>query len=311
MSHNGALLPDAPLDDRDGLIWFDGELVPWREARLHVLSHGLHYASSVFEGERAYAGRVFRLHDHSERLIASARELGFELPYSAADLDAATREVVRRSGITDGYVRPVAWRGSHNLRLASGDIPVHVAIAAWPWPDVFAPGARLHGIRLGTSRWRRPSPHTAPVRAKAASLYAVSTLAAHEAEAAGFDDALLLDHRGLLAEATGANLFLVLGRELHTPVPDCFLDGITRRTVIESARDLGITVVERHIEPGELAGATEVFLTGTAYEVQPVASVDGLEFTVGEVTTALVKAFGQAVARDAEIHDAAAAGTAG
>jgi branched-chain amino acid aminotransferase len=300
-----APLLDAPLDEREGLIWLDGEFVPWREAHLHVLSHGLHYGGGVFEGERAYDGRVFKLHAHSARLLASARELGFELPWTAEDLDAATREVVKAAGITDGYVRPVAWRGSRTLRLAARDTCVHVAIAAWPWPHVFAPGARLRGIRLGTSRWRRPSPETAPVRAKAASLYGIGTLAGQEAEAAGHDDALLLDYRGYLAEATGANLFLVRGRQLHTPLPDCFLDGITRRTVIEAARGLGITVVERHIEPAELADATEVFLTGTAYEVQPVVSIDDQEFTVGEISTALVRAFEQAVAQDAEVHDAA------
>ncbi|MFK8907073.1 branched-chain amino acid transaminase [Streptomyces sp. YS-3] len=282
-----------PLDDRDGAIWLDGRLVPWREARLHVLSHGLHYGGSVFEGERVYDGRVFELHRHSLRLVASAREMGFALPWSADELDAATRQIVDLAGLTEGYVRPVAWRGSDTLRLVAPDPTVHVAIAAWPWPRVFASGPR--GIRLATSRWRRPAPDTAPVRAKTAALYALGSLAGQEAEATGHDDALLLDHRGRLAEATGANLFLVIDGALHTPPPECVLDGITRRTVLALARGLGLEAVERHMEPAELARAEEVFLTGTAYEVQPVTAVDTREYPVGAVTTALVRAYGRAV----------------
>ncbi|MEI5097367.1 branched-chain amino acid transaminase [Streptomyces sp. PmtG] len=293
MTRPAARAPAPPLDDRDGVIWLDGEFVPWREATLHVLSHGLHYGGSVFEGERAYDGRVFALRAHSDRLLASARELGFALPYTAADLDAATRGVVAAAGIGDGYVRPVAWRGSDSLRLVAPDTTVHVAVAAWPWPRIFADGPR--GIRLRTSRWRRPAPSTAPVRAKTAALYAIGALAGQEAEAAGCDDALLLDHQGRLAEATGANLFLVVDGALHTPPPECVLDGITRRTVIEAARGLGLTVVERHLWPDELGRAEEVFLTGTAYEVQPVAAVDGRRFPVGEVGTALAAAYARIV----------------
>ncbi|MGA4838429.1 branched-chain amino acid transaminase [Streptomyces sp. G45] len=282
-----------PLDDRDGVIWLDGDLVPWRTARLHVLSHGLHYGGSVFEGERAYGGRVFKLAEHSARLVASARAMGFELPWKAEELDDATREVVAASGLDDGYVRPVAWRGSDTLRLVAPDNRVHVAIAAWPWPRIFADGPR--GIRLGTARWRRAAPDTAPVQAKTAALYALGSLAGQQAEAAGHDDALLLDHRGRLAEATGANLFLVIDEALHTPPPDCVLDGITRRTVRDLAHDLGLTVVERHLAPAELDRATEVFLTGTAYEVQPVTAVDEREFPVGPVGTALAAAYARLV----------------
>ncbi|GGP46613.1 branched-chain amino acid transaminase [Streptomyces melanogenes] len=289
---NHAPVP-PPLDDRDGTIWLDGRLVPWREARLHVLSHGLHYGGSVFEGERVYGGRVFKLHEHSLRLVASAREMGFALPWNADELDAATREVVAVAGLAEGYVRPVAWRGSDTLRLVARDSSVQVAIAAWPWPQVFASGPR--GIRLRTSRWRRPAPDTAPVRAKTAALYALGSLAGQEAEEAGSDDALLLDHRGRLAEATGANLFLVVDGALHTPPPECVLDGITRRTVIALAHGLGLTVVERHLDPAELSRADEVFLTGTAYEVQPVTAVDALEYPIGEVTSALVEAYARTV----------------
>ncbi|PKV83607.1 branched-chain amino acid transaminase [Streptomyces sp. TLI_146] len=289
---NRAPVP-PPLDDRDGTIWLDGRLVPWREARLHVLSHGLHYGGSVFEGERVYGGRVFKLHEHSLRLVASAREMGFALPWDAEELDAATREVVAVAGLAEGYVRPVAWRGSDTLRLVAPGSSVHVAIAAWPWPQIFASGPR--GIRLRTSRWRRPAPDTAPIRAKTAALYALGSLAGQEAEEAGSDDALLLDHRGRLAEATGANLFLVIDGALHTPPPECVLDGITRRTVIALAHELGLTVVERHLDPAELARAEEVFLTGTAYEVQPVTAVDAWEYPIGEVTSTLVEAYARTV----------------
>ncbi|MFI8521739.1 branched-chain amino acid aminotransferase [Streptomyces sp. NPDC085481] len=285
----------VPFDDRDGTIWLDGSFVPWREARLHVLSHGLHYGGAVFEGVRVYGGRPFKSVEHAERLRDSAREMNYELPYAEAELDAVTREIVRREGIEDGYVRPVAWRGSEQLGVSGAGTFVHVAVAAWEWPHVFADGAQEHGIRLKTSRWRRPAPDTAPVRAKAASLYAIGTLARDEAEAAGYDDALLLDHRGRLAEATGANLFLVVDGELHTPVPDGFLDGITRRTVIALAGELGLTVRVRPIEPAELALADEVFLTGTAYEVQPVSAVDDRAYEVGKTTRRLAEAYGRLV----------------
>lgn len=277
-----------PFDDRDGVIWFNGELVPWRDARLHVLTHGLHYASCVFEGERVYAGSIFKLHEHNERLANSARLLGFDLPYSVDEIDAACREVVEAQGFKDGYVRPVAWRGSEMMAVSAQQTRIHVAIAAWEWPSYFRPEDRLKGIRLKTAKWRRPAPDTAPTGSKAAGLYMICTLSKHEAEAAGYHDALMLDYRGLVAEATGANIFLLLDGALHTPTPDCFLDGITRRTVIGLARKRGIEVVERHIKPEELAKAEEVFLTGTAAEVTPVGEIDGHSYKVGEVTQALI-----------------------
>ena len=278
-----------PFDDRDGVIWYDGALVPWREANLHVLSHGLHYASCVFEGERVYNGKVFKLTEHSERLAASARILGFELPYSVAEIDAATNETVKAMGFTDAYVRPVAWRGSEMMGVAAQASRIHVAIAVWQWPSYFSPEAKMAGIRLMWAPWRRPAPDTAPTASKAAGLYMICTLSKHEAEAKGYQDALMLDYRGYLAEATGANLFLVMDGKIHTPKPDCFLDGITRRTVIDLAKARGIEVIERHIQPEELANTQEVFLTGTAAEVTPVGQIGDYRFTPGRVCETLVK----------------------
>ena len=280
-----------PFDDRDGVIWMDGALVPWREAKVHVLSHALHYASSVFEGERSYNGAIFRMQEHHERLHASAETLGFELPYSVEAINAASMEVLKANGIVDGYVRPVAWRGSEMMGVSAQQNTIHVAIAAWEWPSYFSPEARLKGIRLKTAPWRRPSPECAPVHAKAAGLYMICTLSKHAAEAEGYHDCLMLDYRGRVAEATGANIFLLQDGKLHTPVPDCFLDGITRRVVIGLARARGIEVVERPIMPEELANTSEVFLTGTAAEVTPVGEIDGHTFTVGEVTRDLMDAY--------------------
>ncbi|MGW3350269.1 branched-chain amino acid transaminase [Nonomuraea rubra] len=295
---------------REGEIWLDGEFVRWQDATLHVLTHALHYASSVFEGIRVYGSKIFRLTEHTERLVASAAELGCVLPFTVPELDRAASELAARNGMVDGYLRPVAWRGSETMGIGAPGTAAHVAIAAWEWPEVFEPGAKLDGISLHVSRWRRPPPECAPVRAKGAGQYAIGTLARNEAEAAGAQDALLLDHRGHLTEATGANLFLVVGGELHTPVPDCFLDGITRRVVIGLARSYGIRVVERRIPVGELESASEVFLTGTAYEVQPVRSIGGLAhasasrpgevartlaFRPGEVTRTLADAYAKLV----------------
>lgn len=278
----------APFDDRDGFIWFDGELVPWRDAKVHVLTHALHYASAVFEGERAYAGDIFKLTEHTERLLKGAEILGFKIPYSAAEIDEACRETLRANDIVDGYLRPVAWRGSEMMGVSAQKNTIHLGVAAWPWPSYFSPEARNKGIRLTMSNWERPSPKTAPVSTKAAGLYMICTLSKHDAEAKGFDDALMLDWRGRLAEATGANVFLVLGDgKLHTPTPDCFLNGITRRTVIDLARKRGIEVVERVIMPEELGKATEIFLTGTAAEVTPVGEIDGKSYAVGEITKTL------------------------
>lgn len=280
----------APYHDRDGFIWYDGALVPWRDANLHVLTHGLHYASAVFEGERAYGGRIFKLTEHSQRLEASARTLGFSLPCSVDDVDRACDEVLRANGITDGYVRPIAWRGSEMMGVSAQGSKIHLAIAAWNWGSYFSEEARQKGIRMSTSTWRRPSPQCAPVHAKATGLYMICTLSKHKAEADGFHDALMLDWRGQIAEATGANIFLAMpdGR-LHTPTPDCFLDGITRQTVIELARSRGIDVVERAIMPDELRDAREVFLTGTAAEVTPVGEIDAYRFTPGEITRVLTE----------------------
>ncbi|GAA0582535.1 branched-chain amino acid aminotransferase [Caenispirillum bisanense] len=285
------------FDDRDGLIWYDGQMVDWRDAKLHVLSHALHYASCVFEGERVYNGKVFKLTEHSERLIASGRELGFEVPYTAAELDEATLATVKANNIVDGYVRPVAWRGSEMMGVAAQQTRIHVAIATWPWPSYFSPEARLAGIRLMLSDWRRPDPRTAPVKSKAAGLYMICTLSKHRAENLGFDDALLLDWRGQVAEATGANVFFVMNGEIHTPTPDCFLDGITRRTVIELAKKRGYTVIERAIQPEEMAKAQECFLTGTAAEVTPVRQIGDYTFTPGEVCKALIADYDAAVGR--------------
>ena len=277
-----------PFDDRDGHIWYNGKMVPWRDAKTHVLTHGLHYASCVFEGERVYNGHVFKLTEHTERLHQSARLLGFDIPYSVAQLDAATKEVVQAQGVHNGYVRPVAWRGSEMMAISAQASTVHVAIAAWQWPSYFSQEAKEKGLRLQTSNWARPAPNTAPTASKAAGLYMICTLSKHNAERAGFHDALMLDYRGYIAEATGANFFMVTGGELHTPTPDCFLDGITRRTVMELARARGIKVVERHILPADLAKADEIFLTGTAAEITPVGEVDGRNFTVGAVTKQLI-----------------------
>lgn len=278
-----------PFDDRDGVIWYNGALVPWRDSRLHVLSHGLHYASCVFEGERVYNGTIFKLTEHSERLARSAGVLGFKLPYSVTEIDAACNDVVAAQGITDGYVRPVAWRGSEMMAVSAQHTKIHVAIAAWQWPSYFDPAARMKGIRLKTAKWRRPAPDTAPTAAKAAGLYMICTLSKHAAEADGYHDALMLDYRGLIAESTGANIFLVQDGKLHTPVPDCFLDGITRRTVIDLAKKRGIEVVERQLKPEEFAKTQEVFLTGTAAEVTPVGEIDQYRFTVGDITRTLVE----------------------
>jgi branched-chain amino acid aminotransferase len=243
-----------PFDDRDGFIWMDGELRPWRDAKIHVLTHGLHYASAVFEGERAYDGKVFKLTEHSQRLIESGRILGFDVPMTVDEINRATDEVLAANKIRDGYVRPIAWRGPEQMGVAAHGTKIHVAIACWAWPSYFPPEARAKGIRLTVAEWARPAPNTAPVHSKCTGLYMICTLSKHAAAAAGFDDALMLDWRGRIAEATGANIFLVIDGALHTPTPDCFLDGITRRMVMDLARARGIPVVERAIEPQELWG---------------------------------------------------------
>jgi branched-chain amino acid aminotransferase len=248
----------------------------------------MHYASAVFEGERVYEGKVFRLTDHSQRLIRSAELLGFKIPYSLAEIDAATNETVKRSGFKDAYVRPIAWRGSEQMGVSAQQSKIHLAIAVWQWPAYFSPESLKKGIRMAFAKWRRPSPDTAPTASKAAGLYMICTLSKHAAEAEGYADALMLDWRGQIAEATGANVFLGIGGELHTPKPDCFLDGITRRTVIELARKRGIKVTERAIMPEELSKADEVFIVGTAAEVTPVGEIGPHNFQVGPLARQLV-----------------------
>jgi branched-chain amino acid aminotransferase len=277
-----------PFDDRDGWLWLDGSMVPWREAKLHVLSHGLHYASAVFEGERAYAGNIFRLRDHTNRLINSGRILSFQIPWSADAIDAACNAVLTANGLTDGYVRPIAWRGSEQLAVSATGTTVHLAVGAWPWPSYFG-AERMQGIRVAEAEWRRPPPDTAPVHAKASGLYMIASLAKVKAEQEGFSDAMMLDWRGLVAETTGANIFFVIDGDLHTPEPDCFLNGITRRTVISLARQNQMKVVERQIAPDELARATEVFLAGTAAEVTAVREIGVHRFTPGAITETLMR----------------------
>jgi branched-chain amino acid aminotransferase len=276
-------------DDRDGMIWLDGAMVPWRDANVHVLTHALHYASSVFEGQRAYGGEIFKLTEHSERLVKSGRVLGFEIPFSVDEIDQASRDVLAASDLQDAYMRPVAWRGSEQMGVSAQNSKIHVAIACWPWGAYFGDEAARKGIRMIVSPWRRPAPYTAPTESKASGLYMICTMARHEAQAKGFEDALMFDWRGRVAEGTGANAFFVKDGALHTPTPDCFLDGITRRTVIDLARRRGIEVHERAIWPEELESFEQLFLTGTAAEVTPVASVGPWNFEVGDLTLQLRK----------------------
>lgn len=279
---------DASFDDRDGRIWLDGELVDWRDARVHVLTHAMHYASAVFEGQRAYGGEIFALDAHSRRLVRSAELLGFAIPWSVEDINAACRETLAASGLSDAYMRPIAWRGSEQMGVAAPNSRIHLAIACWEWGAYFGEEALLKGLRLEIARWRRPAPYTAPTESKAAGLYMICTLSKHHAADHGYDDALMLDWRGQVAEATGANVFFVKDGALHTPTPDCFLDGITRRTVIELARRQGIAVIERAIWPEELEGFEQCFLTGSAAEVTPVGSIGPWRFEVGALVRQLM-----------------------
>jgi branched-chain amino acid aminotransferase len=278
----------VPFDQLDGFIWYDGQLIPWSDAKLHVLSHGLHYASAVFEGERAYGGQIFKSTQHSERLKRSANLLDFEIPYSAAEIDAAKRLVLERNGQRDAYIRPVAWRGSEMMGVSAQNNAIHLAIASWQWPSYFNPAERLKGIRLDLAEYRRPDPATAPSRAKASGLYMICTISKHQAERRGYADAMMLDWQGRVAECTGANIFFVKNGVIHTPIADCFLDGITRQTVIELAHRRGIKLVERRILPDELADFSECFITGSAAEVTPVSEIAAWRFTPGEITKQLM-----------------------
>ena len=275
------------FDDRDGYIWFDGQLVPWRDANVHILTHAMHYASSVFEGQRAYNGVIFKLREHSERLHNSARILGFEIPWTAEQIDAACYEVLKANDLTDAYVRPVAWRGSEQMGVSPKGTQPHLAIAAWTWGKYFDPAKADKGIRLDIAPYRRPAPYTAPVHSKAAGLYMIASLSKQHADARGYDDALMFDWRGQVAEATGANAFFVRDGVIHTPTPDCFLNGITRQTIIDLARRRGVEVVERAIWPEELESFQQFFVTGSAAEVTFVGSAGPWSFEVGELSRQL------------------------
>lgn len=278
-------------DDRDGHIWMDGKMVPWRDANVHILTHAMHYASSVFEGERAYNGKIFKSREHSERLKRSAEMIDFTVPYSVDELETAKAEVLAASGLEDAYVRAIAWRGAgDDMGVASQRNPVRVAIAAWEWGAYYG-DAKMKGAKLDISKWKRPSPETIPCHAKAAGLYMICTMSKHAAEAKGCSDAMMYDHRGYVAEATGANIFFVKDGEVHTPDPDCFLNGITRQTVIGMLRDRGVTVHERHIMPEELSGFEECWLTGTAAEVTPVGQIGEYTFKVGALTRDIAESY--------------------
>ena len=276
------------FDKLDGVIWYDGKIVPWTGAQLHVLSHGLHYGSCVFEGERAYGGEIFKGTEHSERLKRSAQILDFEIPYSVAEIDAAKRLVLEKNGQTDAYVRPVAWRGSEMMGVSAQTNTIHLAIAAWEWPSYFDPAERLKGIRLDLAEYRRPDPRTAPALAKAAGLYMICTISKHKAERKGYADAMMLDWEGRVAECTGANIFFIKDGKIHTPIADCFLAGITRQTAIDLAKRRGVEVIERRIMPDELSGFSECFITGTAAEVTPVSEIADWRFKPGKITEQLM-----------------------
>lgn len=277
-----------PYDDRDGEIWFDGAFTPWRDAKVHVVCHGLHYGSAVFEGERIYEGKIFKLEEHTDRLFKSAEILGMEIPFTADQINQACYDACTRNGIVNGYVRPIAWRGSEEMGISAQRTKTHVAIAAWEWPSYFPKEIREKGIGLKTTYWKKPAPDTAPCFAKASGLYMLNTIAKHDAEAEGFQDVLMHDYRGYVAETSGANLFMVKDGVIYTPIADCFLNGITRATIIDMAREYGYTLEEKHIMPDELMEADEIFITGTAVEVTPIGRIDDTPFTVGPVTKDLM-----------------------
>ncbi|HEY9218159.1 MAG TPA: branched-chain amino acid aminotransferase [Phenylobacterium sp.] len=287
----------VPFDDRDGWIWLDGEFVPWREATVHVLTHGLHYASAVFEGERMYGGEIYELRKHTERLFFSASELDFEIPWSVEDIDKACLDTCAKNGLTDAYIRPIAWRGSEMIGVSAQNTKIHVAVAVWDWPSYFSPEERAKGIRLTWAKYKRPSPETEPVHAKATGLYMICTISKHAAEKDGYTDAMMLDWRGYIAESTGSNVFFVKDGVLHTPLPDCFLNGITRQSVIALAKQKGIEVVERHIKPDELGQFSECFVVGTAAEVTPVSEIGEFRFRPGTISLSLMDDYARLVRR--------------
>jgi branched-chain amino acid aminotransferase len=281
-------MESVPYDKRSGKLWFNGKTVDWSEAKIHVLSHGLHYASCVFEGERVYDNQIFKLAEHTERLFYSAKRMGIEVPYSQKEINEACQAIVKIQKVKNGYVRPVIWRGSEMMAISAQKNKIHVAIATWEWGSYFDPKLKLNGIKLNISSWRRPSPNSIPWDTKAAGLYMICTLSKHEAESQGFTDSLMLDHEGNIAEATGANVFFKDSEgEIHTPTPDSFLDGITRRAVIAIAKSKGIKVIERKIKPEEMKDFVGCFLTGTAAEVTPVSQIDNYKFNVCNLITDL------------------------
>jgi branched-chain amino acid aminotransferase len=286
-----------PYDDRDGWIWLDGQFVPWRDAKVHILTHGLHYASAVFEGARMYGGEIYKLREHSERLHRSAGFLDLEVPYSVEELDRACKETAQRMGLEDCYVRPIAWRGPEAMGVSAQATRIHVAVACWDWPSYFNPEERKRGVRLTRAKYSRPAPFTAPTEAKASGLYMICTISKHLAEKEGYTDALMLDWRGYVAESTGSNIFLVRDGAIHTPTPDCFLNGLTRQTVIGLARKKGIEVIERHIMPEELGTFSEVFLTGSAAEVTPVGEIAEHNYQPGHITLDLADDYSRMVRR--------------
>jgi branched-chain amino acid aminotransferase len=288
----------VPFDERDGWIWLDGQFAPWREAKVHVLTHGLHYASAVFEGERMYGGEIFELTAHTERLFKSAEILDMVIPFTVAEIDQACKETCARNGLVDAYVRPIVWRGSEMIGVSAQNTKIHVAIAVWDWPSYFKPEEKAKGIRMCWAKYKRPSPETEPVHAKAAGLYMICTLSKHAAEKDGFTDAMMLDYRGYIAESTGSNVFFVQDGVIHTPLADCFLNGITRQSVIRLAREKGFEVIERHIEPQELAGFSECFVTGTAAEVTPVAQIGEYSFRPGNISLSLMDDYAKMVRRE-------------
>ncbi len=283
------------FDNMDGDIWYNGEFVAWADANVHVLTHGLHYASSVFEGERAYGGQIFELTKHTERLHKSAEYLGFEIPYTVEEIDQACRDTLERQGLSNAYIRPVAWRGSEMMGVSAQKNRINVAIAVWDWPSYFDPEEKMKGIRLDIAEWKRPDPATIPCKSKAAGLYMICTLSKHAAEAKGYADALMFDYRGQVAEATGANVFFTKDGVIHTPTPDCFLDGITRQTVINLAKQRQLEVVERAIMPDEMATFEECFITGSAAEVTPVSEIGPYNFVPGSISQAMIEDYEKAV----------------
>ena len=274
-----------PFDNRDGLIWMNGEFIPWNDAKCHVITQGMHYASSVFEGERAYKGKIFKSQEHTQRLFKSAETLGIDIPYSQDEINQAKNELIKKMDFQDCYVRPIVWRGSKQMGLSTSKSDTNVAIAVWDdWASYFKIEDRKAGLRLITSPWKRPSPDTAPCEAKASGPYVICTMSKSFAENKGFHDALMLDYRGYVAEGTGANIFFIKDNEIHTPIPDCFLNGITRQTVIEMLSNQGFEIIERHIEPHEISNYEEAFLTGTAAEITPIQSIDDIKFKTGDGT---------------------------